>query len=166
MSIKQIMTKKKLNTTGYVPNVKRLPLLDDSSAIIIDKSAVDTFNDIKKGVKINNYNGVEKETYFVLVGYQTSYGIVYIKECILLNEAFNVNNGQDFKFWDLLDKSANSASQFKRGEAIIFLGHTNSAKYTIDSEGKKVQQESSNCWSSEDLLSTYEYSTHYKVCKR
>ena len=162
MDVKQIMLKQKLNTDSYVPNAKDLPLLSGSPKILIDDSAVEMFNAIKNGVKINNYNGIEQETSFVLLGYETNNGLVYIKRCVPAMQTFDVFNGSDFKSWEFLDKCVNIALQYNQGKPIVILGHTHPALYEINSQGKKVQKESANCWSSVDLISSYDYKTHYQ----
>lgn len=162
MDIKQIMTKQGLSTTSYVPNAKDLPVLSGSPKVLIDESAVEMFNAIKNGVKINNYNRVEQETSFVLLGYETPNGLIYIKKCVPAMQTFDVYNGSDFKSWEFLDKCVNIALQFNQGKPIIFLGHTHPAIYSSDNQGKKVPKESANCWSSGDLISSYDYKTHYQ----
>ena len=162
MDIKQIMTKQGLSTTSYVPNAKDLPVLSGNPKVLIDVSAVEMFNAIKNGIKTNNYNGIEQETSFVLLGYEASNGLIYIKKCVPAMQTLDVYNGSDFKSWDFLDKCVNIALQFNQGKPIIFLGHTHPATYSINNEGKKIQRESSNCWSSADLISSYSYKTHYK----
>lgn len=162
MDIKKIMTKQNLNIDSYIPNAKDLPLLSGSPKILIDESAVEMFNAIKNGVKINNYKGIEQETSFVLLGYETPNGLIYIKRCVPAMQTFEVYKGSDFKSWEFLDKCVNIALQFNQGKPIIILGHTHPALYETNNQGQKVQKESSNCWSSADLISSYDYKTHYQ----
>lgn len=162
MDIKQIMTKQGLSTTSYVPNAKDLPLLCGSPKILIDESAVEMFEAIKNGVKINNYNGIEQETAFVLLGYETSNGLIHMKKCVPAMQTFDVHEGCYPRSWEFLDKCVNIALLFTQGKPIVVLGHTHPATYTVNDKGKRVQRESDNCWSSQDLISSYDYKTHYQ----
>lgn len=162
MDVKQIMEKQSLNTTSFVANAKNLPLLSGNPKILIDDSAVEMFNAIKNGVKINNFKGVKQETSFVLLGYETPNNLIYIKKCIPAMQTSDVYNGSDYKSWEFLDRCVDMALQFHQGKPIVILGHTHPGIYEINSQGERVQKESANCWSSADLISSYDYKIHYQ----
>ena len=164
MDVKQIMAKQDLNTEGYVPNAKDLPLLQGKPKILIDESAVDMFNAIKNGVKINNYNKVAQETSFILIGYEdTASGLIYIKSCVPAMQTFDVFTGSNFKSWDFVNKCVDIAQQYSdHGKPIIFFGHTHPALYVTNKQGKEVPCESANCWSSQDLLSISVFKSLYQ----
>ena len=156
MNIKQIMAKQKLSTEGPISNMKNLPILDDKPTIIINESAIEVFNSVK------NDTTNERKINFVLIGYETSYGIVYIEECAESIHEFNMDNVLNGKAFEFLDKYVESASKFKRGQPIMFLGYRNPAKYIVNEEGENIQQDDCNCWNSEDLIDGYEYIKYYK----